>query len=67
MTFWDTVLAVLWAGAIFRLLDFGTQYVVNLYRQKKIDRILDELDEFWAEQAAAAKPVRKKKAVAKKK
>jgi hypothetical protein len=66
MTFGDTILAVLWALGIWRVFDLAVDYAFNFYRQKKIDRIFDELDEFWEEQAKLAKPVRKK-AVAKKK
>lgn len=69
MTFWSTVAAVLWAVGIFRVLDLAVEYVVGLYRQKKIDRILDELHEFWeaTEEAAETKKPAKKKVAAKKK
>jgi hypothetical protein len=66
MTFQSTIGAVLYALCIWRVLDVGVDYAFSVYRRKKLDRILDELDEFWIEQAAAKKPVRKK-AVAKKK
>jgi hypothetical protein len=66
MTFWSVVSAVLTAFAIYKLIEFGVDTAYGYVRRKKIDRILDELDEFWAEQAALTKPV-KKKAVAKKK
>lgn len=67
MTYWSVVSAVLMAFAIYKLAEFAVDSAYGYVRRKKIDRILDELDEFWAEQSAlAAKPV-KKKAVAKKK
>jgi hypothetical protein len=66
MTIGDTILAVLYALCIWRILDLTVDYGFKVYRRKKLDRILEELDEFWELEAAKAKPARKK-AVAKKK
>ena len=66
MTFWSTVAAVLWALAVYRLIDFGIDTAQGYLQRRKVERILDELEEFWHDEQAAKKPARKK-AVAKRK
>ena len=66
MTFWTTVVAVLWALAIYRLIDFAIDAAQGYFQRKKVERILDELEEFWHDEREAQKPARKK-AVAKRK
>ena len=65
MTFWNTVAAVIVAWAARDLIHFAVDMGLGYARRKKIDRILEDLDEFWAEEAAK-KPVRKKAAAKKK-
>jgi len=66
MTFWTTVVAVLWALAIYRLIDYAVDVTQGYFQRRKVERILDELEEFWHDEQAAKKPARKK-AVAKRK
>ena len=66
MTYWDVVWAVITALCIFRLFDIAVDAVAGYFSRRKIDKILDDLHEFWEEQQELKKPV-KKKAVAKKK